>query len=1189
MTILNNAKNILLDPKVFFLLIAFLLIQLWFSKNLLFGGTEVGIPTYTPGKILDQIKWVWWESLGPGISIPTVSAAIPLYAFMAILESIGLSAIAIQKILFFIIIYLQGLGAGLVFKTIFPKSGKLLILAGLFYIFNPYMMTYIWHRFIYTNFILSAVLPLLIYFYLQLLDKEKLRYIFYFLLTSLASSYMFSAIAPVMAIWLAVLSIFITAVVLNRFNPKKVYSTIFLSLLLFICWLATNLWWIYPLSQNQEIFKFFSTRSNVEVLTALSEKSTISNVVRGINPYSLFEERDWGEIYKSLPFQLLSWIPFIFFLFGIISIRSSVKVYFLIILFIFGVFMSKGSAEPLGFVNIWLYSHFFILGAIKNPFEKLGLLVFLPISILATVGISNFWNLYKKYYQRVLVIIAVLGCALYIWPMWSDKLFGSNKYPPFFSPPSDYLEASIFLSGELKKDEGKILHLPIGEGDSTTYLWPYLYNGSNLANHLFQGISIARFVYVPFIDRTLEDVAKIFHTNNDQLYNQIFHDLGVKYVILNKDIDWFFRDVDDPKFIEAKLDKYDNLVVLKETKHLKIYKYVGKPKGKFNIPKEVALYTTAGDRASDLGFTREGLDDGERTYFEITPDKNIPDSAGQKIFPPKRRIIDRAEFRDKQDFIPPTYYEKYLPGSIFYPFILKLETIKTFLIPSYDKPLRVLLLTTKRLREAQRLQEQGKESLFNDLILKFSDDFSKTLRLFYFLKNEKINDERLYLSKYILRQERKDLENLLKFSKEESIKTLIKSSLKKIDEFNKYQGFDLIYPIDDAQEFINKDSYSYQFSLGDEFKGNLIVNVSNSDHFGALDNRGLFLFVDGKKQQVLIKRVNDLNWSDLGKITLQPGDHEITIPIPNDNNMVTGLSQFKNTKGLIEVIDESYMRVNTLTDGFWMDYKLSDYNPEEKYLVRFYYRVLKGNAPVVEIIQEKDDFTSPYNDKIIKTKDIATIDSYDFDWRYFETSFGKDRDVIMELARSTRQPSVRISVPAWNNCEANNLRNRKLCANKEFRKGYDRPSIVEFRDIKITKLFHAQTYLIDSQRSMQTKESKIEYRKISPVEYQLMIDSPNPNFYIIFNESYHPGWKLEFTNGGQKQKVGESNHYLVNGYANGWFIPEARNLFANKSGRVNLTIKFVPQEYLNKGVVFSIVAYLIITFFMIGRRLRRNE
>src|SRR3990167_7316344 len=125
MKILKKIIAVLLDQKILFLLVAFLLIKLWFSKNILFGGAELGIPTYTPGKTLGQIIWLWWEALGPGVSFQTISPAIPLYAYMAFLERVGLGAIGIQKILFFIIIFIQGLGVSLLFKKIFPQRRKL--------------------------------------------------------------------------------------------------------------------------------------------------------------------------------------------------------------------------------------------------------------------------------------------------------------------------------------------------------------------------------------------------------------------------------------------------------------------------------------------------------------------------------------------------------------------------------------------------------------------------------------------------------------------------------------------------------------------------------------------------------------------------------------------------------------------------------------------------------------------------------------------------------------------------------------------------------------------------------------------------------------------------------------------------------------------------------------------------------
>lgn len=83
---LIKATEIVLKPYIFFFLLAFLLNNLWFSKGLLFGGTEVGVPTFVPGKILNQIIWTWWEALGPGVYFPSISASIPLYALMTALE-----------------------------------------------------------------------------------------------------------------------------------------------------------------------------------------------------------------------------------------------------------------------------------------------------------------------------------------------------------------------------------------------------------------------------------------------------------------------------------------------------------------------------------------------------------------------------------------------------------------------------------------------------------------------------------------------------------------------------------------------------------------------------------------------------------------------------------------------------------------------------------------------------------------------------------------------------------------------------------------------------------------------------------------------------------------------------------------------------------------------------------------------
>jgi len=76
----------------------------------------------------------------------------------------------------------------------------------------------------------------------------------------------------------------------------------------------------------------------------------------------------------------------------------------MIILFLIGVFVAKGTAQPFGQFTVWIYENFFFLGAIRNPFEKLGLLVILPASIITVIGINNLWNLLSSRYSKAKII-----------------------------------------------------------------------------------------------------------------------------------------------------------------------------------------------------------------------------------------------------------------------------------------------------------------------------------------------------------------------------------------------------------------------------------------------------------------------------------------------------------------------------------------------------------------------------------------------------------------------------------------------------------------------------------------------------------------------------------------------------------------------------------------------------------------
>lgn len=122
----------------------------------------------------------------------------------------------------------------------------------------------------------------------------------------------------------------------------------------------------------------------------------------------------------------------------------------------------------------------------------------------------------------------------------------------------------------------------------------------------------------------------------------------------------------------------------------------------------------------------------------------------------------------------------------------------------------------------------------------------------------------------------------------------------------------------------------------------------------------------------------------------------------------------------------------------------------------------------------------------------------------------------------------------------------------------------------------------------------VEQKRLSFSKYQVTVDSTE-GFWLVFSESYNRGWRayLRKENIVDKTFLGKlvlgsffsnkelvENHFLVNGYANGWFI--------DKPGKYQIILEYYPQISFEIGVSISIL--FILMGVCIGfKRIRKNK
>lgn len=126
----------------------------------------------------------------------------------------------------------------------------------------------------------------------------------------------------------------------------------------------------------------------------------------------------------------------------------------------------------------------------------------------------------------------------------------------------------------------------------------------------------------------------------------------------------------------------------------------------------------------------------------------------------------------------------------------------------------------------------------------------------------------------------------------------------------------------------------------------------------------------------------------------------------------------------------------------------------------------------------------------------------------------------------------------------------------------------------------------------------ITFQKINPTRYEIKVENATNPFFIVFLDSYHPEWEAhinrelyvfnemitQYNNTGVKETkhemkltimdisylfknpIHDNRHFLVNGYANAWYIdPLEHGIDEN----FTVTLYFKPQSYFYIGLIIS--------------------
>lgn len=553
---------------LFLSLVAFLVVCVWFSEGKqLFGGEEsLSIFNQRDPLILNAI----WEKPGTGFPNATYLVRIPISLFVQTLNKTGLDLWFIQSLVFFLLISSGMIGCYFLVKELFKDLIFLeyvAVFSATFYFLNLYSMTQVWGRFLYSGMFLWAMLPVFLLTWINLVNKKKLMRFLFFGIVSVIFCLTYLQPAFIMAIWILAGLYSIIILISKRKDPKELVRLSIIWLTGFIFWLVLNLWWLYPnIVLSKEVFSDITGyKANLDSLRGVSQYFKSSQIIFLRQSFLLGPLSEYYNFY-SLPISsLMSLLIFGTVVLGIFKSWKLKSGKVLLVILIFGWFICKGTNPPLGniFYN-FLFANFSFAQALRNTYEKMGLLIVLPYSIFFGLGICYLYQMIKPVVAKnIFVLIVWLSAICLVWPMLTSSIFKRNS----LTIPNEYFQVNEYIN--LNTSMTRILILPIYPGEAAKYDWGY--NGLEPSEFLFDRPAVSRLINVNKLSAgKYMDLYNALQDNKD--IARLLEDMNIRFIVLHHDLFSHDNRADSEK-LEKFLKTIPSIKFINTYGNLSLYEY----------------------------------------------------------------------------------------------------------------------------------------------------------------------------------------------------------------------------------------------------------------------------------------------------------------------------------------------------------------------------------------------------------------------------------------------------------------------------------------------------------------------------------------------------------------------------------------------------------------------------------------
>ncbi|MDP3973619.1 MAG: hypothetical protein Q8P92_02175 [Candidatus Daviesbacteria bacterium] len=1145
------------SPLIFFLLFSATLIFIWFKQGLIYGGGDVGLQTYNPQRTLENAQYIWWEAVAPGNPIPQGLTAVPFHFIFSKLQLIGFGPVLLQATLFFLILFFMGYGMYRLLLSIFNVNKFYAILGGLFYMINPYMMVQVWHRFVHSTFFLAAALPFLVIFWTNWIKKGNSFSLLLFLFTNLIAVYLYGTLAYLLTVWILLFLITLGEIIIPFTNLKHSSRLLVKFLIGFILWLLTNSWWLVPtFSVGPATFAQQHTgEESLVTLINISKQTIIPYSLQLVNPFYLFLQAELGQVYANGLMRIIPWLSVIFILIGLISGLKQKKIVLYSLIFLIVLLFAKGAASPFTYPYIFGFEHLFSLGILRNPFEKIGILLPFVGSILLIAGIGSLRTFFSRfnrvYYINSAIILSFVALIIFHWPMFISQPFGKPNNPGYVQVPQSYKDTDNWIKNEVninyKSNIGKILHLPLPLGESVSYKWRWGYNGLESSDLLFSSLpSISHGFNISRLDDSLTALSLSFLNfgiSNQNYILRLLQNFNVRFIVLHKDINWLGGDLYDPTLIEEKLNQLNFLKKSASFEDLLVYKVSDdnfKPKINLTVNYQL-IYPSNNGTFWPWSLTNDNLMITPSLDDQINND--TIDLANQVIvFPESSFNYPHSVFIN--NLVDQIASSEALAQSLISeirkvkPILLQngeinAEHINDKLISATEK----MIVMLKAKRENSEITNSQLDDYKMDMETIFSQDLRNSRLLLYI--NERDMSLFLQVHFHSLPKLKEGLNPNIQIQVD-GISQYLNNQLIRYNLIPQYSlKLDTKEGIDSQKVFKFKIPKKYQYEI-------LMIDIKGSTLYPTFLQK-INLSINGQVKE-LTGQLKE-NVMSFGYYEFDSGDVEIGYNIISSSNLA---QSFDNLIKIGNVtIADGVIKVESIGGIGYIESSIPGARGGDVYRVSFEVMSQNANGFNFQLAQDIDNINEA-GKKVPQLNEFINLTPNN--WQHL-------RFTLNPLKLTTQEASIRLIVSS----------NPQSLTQ----------SAISIRNLKIEKILNNDIVLkavLNEQNSEDDGGQILDISQKSPVLYHGKVKIIKPSFFI-FSETFHPGWKLTLSDG--HKNFSPKEHLMANLYGNAYFIDQI--------GEYDFILEFEPQRLVNRGALIAFTTYVGLIMFIIWRRFRKHE